>query len=113
MPELLRLPRITSPFAVSRKDTTELPNAVHTLERDGVSLHIAGIDDYWENKARLRDVLGQLPDEGAAILLAHEPDFAVISAQSGRFDLQLSPVTRLAGINKIGVVSAFAGKNFT
>ncbi len=69
---------------------TELSNAVHTLERDGVSLHIAGIDDYWENKARLRDVLDQLPDEGAAILLAHEPDFAVISAQSGRFDLQLS-----------------------
>lgn len=69
---------------------TELSNAVHTLERDGVSLHIAGVDDYWENKARLRDVLDQLPDEGAAILLAHEPDFAVISAQSRRFDLQLS-----------------------
>ncbi len=68
----------------------ELANAVQTLHRQGASLHIAGIDDYWENKARLRVVLDQLPKEGAAILLAHEPDFAVISAQSGRFDLQLS-----------------------
>jgi predicted MPP superfamily phosphohydrolase len=69
---------------------TELANQVHTLRRGAAQLHIAGVDDYWENKARLRDVLHQLPPEGAAILLAHEPDFAVISAQSGRFDLQLS-----------------------
>jgi predicted MPP superfamily phosphohydrolase len=69
---------------------TELNNTVHTLYRDGGMLHIAGIDDYWENRARLRDVLDQLPADGAAILLAHEPDFAVISAKSKRFDLQLS-----------------------
>jgi len=69
---------------------TELRNSVHTLRRGGGTLHIAGIDNYWENKARLRDVLAQLPPEGAAILLAHEPDYAVVSAQSGRFDLQLS-----------------------
>ncbi len=69
---------------------TELSNTAHTLIRDGASLHLAGVDDYWENKARLQDVLAQLPAEGAAILLAHEPDYAVISAQSGRFDLQLS-----------------------
>jgi predicted MPP superfamily phosphohydrolase len=69
---------------------TELANEVHTLQRGSASLHIAGVDDYWENRARLHDVLAQLPPDGAAILLAHEPDFAVISAQSGRFDLQLS-----------------------
>ena len=63
---------------------------MHTLGREGASLHIAGVDDYWENKARLHNVLTQLPAEGAAILLAHEPDFAVISAKSKRFDLQLS-----------------------
>ena len=68
----------------------ELPNTIHTLRRGNASFHIAGIDDYWENKARLREVINQLPDQGAAILLAHEPDFAVISARSGRFDLQLS-----------------------
>ena len=68
----------------------ELPNAVHTLHRGEACLHIAGVDDYWENKARLRNVLDQVPATGPAILLAHEPDFAVISAKSGRFDLQLS-----------------------
>jgi predicted MPP superfamily phosphohydrolase len=68
----------------------ELKNQVHTLRRGAAQLHIAGVDDYWENKARLREVLDQLPSEGAAILLAHEPDFALVSAQSGRFDLQLS-----------------------
>ena len=76
--------------ALERSQITELPNQVHTIRRGAASLHIAGIDDYWENKARLRDVLDQLPAEGAAILLAHEPDFAVISAESGRFGLQLS-----------------------
>ena len=68
----------------------ELKNQVNTLRRGAAQLHIAGVDDYWENKARLREVLDQLPSEGAAILLAHEPDFALVSAQSGRFDLQLS-----------------------
>ena len=68
----------------------ELKNKVHTLQRGPASLHIAGVDDYWENRARLHDVLAQLSPDGAAILLAHEPDFAVISAESGRFDLQLS-----------------------
>jgi predicted MPP superfamily phosphohydrolase len=75
---------------LKRSNITELPNTVQTIQRGDISLHIAGVDDYWENKARLRDVLEQLPDEGAAILLAHEPDFAVVSAESGRFDLQLS-----------------------
>jgi predicted MPP superfamily phosphohydrolase len=35
-------------------------------------------------------VVARLPAEGAAVLLAHEPDFADRSARSGRFDLQLS-----------------------
>ncbi len=40
--------------------------------------------------SRLDKVLEALPEEGAAILLAHEPDFADESAATGRFDLQLS-----------------------
>jgi predicted MPP superfamily phosphohydrolase len=35
-------------------------------------------------------VIDQLPADGAALLLAHEPDFADTSAATGRFDLQLS-----------------------
>ena len=38
----------------------------------------------------LDEVIAQLPDDSAAILLAHEPDFADTSAATGRFDLQLS-----------------------
>jgi predicted MPP superfamily phosphohydrolase len=68
----------------------ELPNSVYTLERGGDQLHIAGVDDIWERMDRLDQVLNSLPDRGAAILLAHEPDFADTTAATGRFDLQLS-----------------------
>jgi hypothetical protein len=67
-----------------------LDNAVHTVRRGAGTLHVGGVDDYWQQQARLDQVLDDLPDEGAAILLAHEPDFADVTAASGRFDLQLS-----------------------
>jgi len=68
----------------------ELSNSVHTLRRGEAALHVAGIDDVMEGRSRLDLVLRDLPDEGAAILLAHEPDFADVSTATGRFDLQLS-----------------------
>lgn len=68
----------------------DLSNAVHTLERGGALLHIAGVDDIWEGKNRLDLVLGKLPREGAAVLLAHEPDYADESAATERFDAQIS-----------------------
>src|SRR3712207_4890513 len=43
-----------------------------------------------EGRSRLDLVLRDLPASGAAILLAHEPDFADVAAATGRFDLQLS-----------------------
>ncbi len=69
---------------------TELLNDAHTLRRGEAGLHVAGIDDVMEGKSRLDLVLGRLPEEGTAILLAHEPDFADVAAATGRFDLQLS-----------------------
>ena len=69
---------------------TELINGVHALRRGEAALHVAGIDDVMEGRSRLDLVLRELPEEGAAILLAHEPDFADVSAATGRFDLQLS-----------------------
>jgi predicted MPP superfamily phosphohydrolase len=69
---------------------TELINGVITLERGESVLHVAGIDDVMEGRSRLDLVLRELPESGAAILLAHEPDFADVSAATGRFDLQLS-----------------------
>jgi hypothetical protein len=68
----------------------DLSNHVLTLERGDTYLHIAGVDDPMEGKPDLDEVLRRLPDEGAAILLAHEPDFADKAAATGRFDLQLS-----------------------
>ncbi len=69
---------------------TELINDVRTLRRGDAALHVAGIDDVMEGRSRLDLVLEKLPESGAAILLAHEPDFADVSAATGRFDLQLS-----------------------
>jgi uncharacterized protein len=75
---------------IRESGVTELINDVRTLKRGDAALHIAGIDDVMEGRSRLDLVLQRLPQSGAAILLAHEPDFADVSAATGRFDLQLS-----------------------
>lgn len=82
-PELVRR-------VVRESGITELSNAVHTIERKDAALHVAGVDDVMEQQDRLDLVLDRLPSSGAAVLLAHEPDFAGTSAATGRFDLQLS-----------------------
>ena len=69
---------------------TELTNAVFTLTRGQERLHLCGVDDIWEGDVRLENVVHQLEDESAAILMAHEPDFADTSAGTNRFDLQVS-----------------------
>jgi predicted MPP superfamily phosphohydrolase len=68
----------------------ELRNDLRTVKRGDAMLHLAGVDDVMEGRSRLDLVLKKLPEEGAAVLLAHEPDFADVSAATGRFDLQLS-----------------------
>jgi predicted MPP superfamily phosphohydrolase len=68
----------------------DLSNQVHSIQRNSARLYLAGIDDYIVNKDNLERVLPRIPEGSLAILLAHEPDFADISAQSGKFDLQLS-----------------------
>ena len=68
----------------------DLSNDVYTLRREGAMLHIAGVDDVLVGADHLPGVLARLPEPGTAVLLAHEPDFADVSAASGRFSLQLS-----------------------
>lgn len=68
----------------------ELANDFCTLHRDDAQLHIAGVDDIIAGCDRLDLLLARLPANGAALLLAHEPDFADESAATGRFALQLS-----------------------
>jgi predicted MPP superfamily phosphohydrolase len=69
---------------------TDLTNTVFTLTRGSEKIYLCGVDDVWEGTVRLENVLRQLADNSAAILLAHEPDFADTSAATGRFDLQVS-----------------------
>ncbi len=69
---------------------TLLENEVYTVDRHGALLTIAGVGDVWTQQAKLDRVLTQLPASGAAIMLAHEPDFADETAATGHFGLQLS-----------------------
>lgn len=75
---------------LSSSGVTDLTNTVVTLTREGQNLHLCGIDDVWFGDVRLEDVTTRLNDNSAAILLAHEPDFADTSAATGKFDLQIS-----------------------
>jgi uncharacterized protein len=75
---------------MAKTGVTNLNNTFSILQRGAAKLYIAGVDDVWMGKARLDLVLQNLPQDGAAILLAHEPDFADASAATNRFDLQLS-----------------------
>ena len=67
-----------------------LANNVYSLRRGAARLHLAGLDDQAFHLDCLKCLLAELPRDGAAILLAHEPDFADRAAASRRFDLQLS-----------------------
>ena len=75
---------------LARCNVVELKNDVCYFERHGERLHIAGVDDVWEEQNRLDEVLMKLPKSSAAILLAHEPDYADTTAMTGGFGLQLS-----------------------
>ena len=68
----------------------ELANSIFTISRGKEKLHFCGVDDIWEGHVRLDGVVDKLKDNSVAILLAHEPDFADISAETSRFDLQVS-----------------------
>ncbi|MEL6580911.1 MAG: metallophosphoesterase [Cyanobacteria bacterium J06621_12] len=77
---------------LNRSNVIDISNSLYTSKRGDARLVIAGVDDYWENKSDLDSVLQQLQplNNVPAILLAHEPDFADISATSHRFVLQIS-----------------------
>lgn len=70
--------------------TTVLDNDCVTIKRDEAQLHFGGVDCVMVGMDRMDDLMERIPDESPAILLAHEPDFADVSAATGRFALQLS-----------------------
>ncbi|MGF1601921.1 MAG: metallophosphoesterase [Thermosynechococcaceae cyanobacterium] len=71
-------------------EVEDLSNDLYSVQRGTAQLHIAGVDDVWVGAANLDQVMAQLPEQGAAILLAHEPDFADVAVKTHRFDLELS-----------------------
>jgi predicted MPP superfamily phosphohydrolase len=75
---------------LKQSNIVDLSNEVYTLHRGDALLHFAGVDSVSLHKHRLDIVLSKLPSSGPAILLAHEPDFADVSATTGRFSLQIS-----------------------
>lgn len=75
---------------LNSSNITDLTNTVFTISQGDEKLHLCGVDDVWMGNVRLDAVIDKLPNNGFAILLAHEPDFADESALSGRFDLQVS-----------------------
>jgi uncharacterized protein len=76
--------------AIRTNGITLLENNIYTLKRASATLHIAGVGDVFAKQDKLDQILAQLPATGAAIMLAHEPDFADKTAATGRFGLQLS-----------------------
>jgi uncharacterized protein len=76
--------------AIEQAGIILLENSIYTLKRGEATLYIAGVGDVFAKEDKLDVVLAQLPPTGAAIMLAHEPDFADKTAATGRFGLQLS-----------------------
>jgi len=75
---------------LSSSGVTDLTNTVFTITRGHDNLHLCGVDDIWEGDVRLEEVIARLEDDHTAILLAHEPDYADVSAATERFELQVS-----------------------
>lgn len=75
---------------LDRSGVITLTNHHHGVRRGEAILHVAGVDDVIVGEERLDQLLESLPPTGTALLLCHEPDFADVSAASGRFALQLS-----------------------
>ncbi|MBR4447255.1 metallophosphoesterase [Methanobrevibacter sp.] len=71
-------------------DIYDLSNDAVTLIRKNEKLNLAGVDSYTVCADNLDKVLPKLEKDAPTILLAHEPDFAQQSFQTGKIDLQIS-----------------------
>lgn len=68
----------------------DLSNDVYTIKKGEDFLNLCGVDSYTVCADNLDEVISKLPRDIPSILLAHEPDFAKESSQTGFFDLQIS-----------------------
>jgi predicted MPP superfamily phosphohydrolase len=74
---------------LSARGITVLRNGSQMLEQQGSRLWLAGIDDILDGDPDLDKTLEKIPRDECAILLAHEPDFA-LQVVKKPVDLQLS-----------------------
>ncbi|MEI7844268.1 MAG: metallophosphoesterase [Chloroflexota bacterium] len=88
---------------LTRAGVRTLNNDVESFQINGEFLYFGGVDDVLVESNRLDQVLAKLPEKSCAILLAHEPDFAVESAETGRFELQISGHSHGGQVNLPGV----------
>jgi predicted MPP superfamily phosphohydrolase len=88
-------------FCLRDTNVQVLDNTMHTVWRGDEMLHLVGMDDLWpmnrgdpepvwNHLPLLQQVTATLPEQGVAVLLVHEPDFADVTAHVGRYDLELS-----------------------
>lgn len=73
-----------------QSDIVDLSNDVFLLTKDDEHINLAGVDSCTVCADDLDKVLAKLNDDYPTILLAHEPDFARQSSQTGKIDLQIS-----------------------
>lgn len=71
-------------------DIIDLSNEVVTLKKGEDRLNICGVDSCTVCADDLDRVISRMPKNVPSILLAHEPNFAKESSQTGLFDLQIS-----------------------
>lgn len=73
-----------------QSDIADLSNDVVLLTKDDEHINLAGVDSCTVCADNLDKVLAKLDENYPTILLAHEPDFALQSSQTGKIDLQIS-----------------------
>ena len=71
-------------------DIVDLSNDVHVLEKKEERINLCGVDSCTVCADNLDKVIAKMEKDIPSILLAHEPDFAKQSSQTGLFDLQIS-----------------------
>ena len=71
-------------------DIYDLSNDNVVLRKGDDKINLAGVDSCTVCADNLDKVLAKLADDCPTILLAHEPDFALESSQTGKIDLQIS-----------------------
>ncbi len=67
-----------------------LLNDAVIIRRGAAALGIAGVDNIWEKRADLPRAMAELPPDLPTILMAHEPNFGVVSVGEPRVRLQVS-----------------------